>query len=64
MLVLSRKIGEAIRIGADVDIVILEVSRGRVRLGFSGPKTVPVRRTELLKPSPQESSASLLAAVR
>jgi len=60
MLVLSRKIGEAIRIGADVDIVILEVSRGRVRLGFSGPKTVPVRRTELLKP--QETSAPVLAA--
>lgn len=47
MLVLSRKIGETIRIGAEIDLVVLDVSRGRVKLGFAGPRNVEVRRGEL-----------------
>ena len=47
MLVLSRKIGETIRIGAELDLVVLEVARGRVKLGFAGSRSVPVRRGEL-----------------
>ena len=49
MLVLSRKKGESIRIGSDIDVIILGVSRGRVRLGFAGSRDVPVRRAELLE---------------
>lgn len=47
MLVLSRKIGETIRIGTEIDLVVLDVSRGRVKLGFAGPRDVQVRRGEL-----------------
>lgn len=47
MLVLSRKIGEAIRIGDDIEIVVLDATRGRVKLGITGPKHVSVRRSEL-----------------
>ncbi|HLJ12614.1 MAG TPA: carbon storage regulator [Planctomycetaceae bacterium] len=47
MLVLSRKIGESIRIGAEIDLVVLDVSRGRVKLGFVGPKQIPIRRGEI-----------------
>ena len=47
MLVLSRKIGETIRIGEEIDLVVLDVSRGRVKLGFAGPRNVQVRRGEL-----------------
>ena len=35
MLVLSRKIGEADRIGDEIKIVVLEVNGGRVKLGFT-----------------------------
>src|SRR5262249_52920489 len=47
MLVLSRKIGETIKIGKEIDLVVLDVSRGRVKLGFAGPRNVQVRRGEL-----------------
>jgi carbon storage regulator len=48
MLVLSRKTGEEIVIGGDVRVTVLEVRGNRVKLGFSGPREVPVHREELL----------------
>lgn len=44
MLVLSRKPGESIRIGKDVEVVVLQVSGNRVRLGVVAPREVPVWR--------------------
>ncbi len=49
MLVLSRKPREAIRIGEDVLITILEIKRGVVRLGIEAPRDVSVLRSELLE---------------
>jgi carbon storage regulator len=48
MLVLTRKIGEAIQIGEQVSIEVLEVRGGRVRLGITAPSDVGVQRSELL----------------
>lgn len=48
MLVLTRKIGEAIQIGDEVTIEVLEVHAGRVRLGITAPRTIGVHRSELL----------------
>jgi carbon storage regulator len=48
MLVLSRKIGEALRIGEDIELVILDVNRGQVRIGIEAPKTTNIVRSELL----------------
>ena len=50
MLVLSRKTGERINIGEDIQIVVLEVSHGRVKLGFEAPREVSVRRNEVARP--------------
>ena len=47
MLVLTRKIGEMIRIGEEIELVVVDVSRGRVKLGFAGPRSIRVRRSEL-----------------
>ena len=47
MLVLSRKLGETIRIGDDVRVTILHLAGGRVRLGIAAPLDVPVHRSEL-----------------
>tara|TARA_Y100001963_G_scaffold31208_1_gene42902 strand:+ start:989 stop:1171 length:183 start_codon:yes stop_codon:yes gene_type:complete len=47
MLVLSRKKGEAIRIGDDVVITILESDTGRVKVGIDAPPEVKVLRAEL-----------------
>lgn len=47
MLVLSRKLGEKIMIGDDVEIVIVEIDRNKVRLGILAPRDVPVHRQEI-----------------
>lgn len=48
MLVLSRKVGEAIIIDHDVRVVVLSVDRRGVRLGFEAPEGRPVLREELV----------------
>jgi carbon storage regulator len=60
MLVLSRKDGQAIRIGDDVTIKVSEISGGRVKLAIDAPREVPIRRSELSSQShrqPQNSDA-------
>jgi carbon storage regulator len=47
MLVLTRKPGEAIVVGASIRVTVLEVRGGRVRLGIEAPAHVNVRRQEL-----------------
>lgn len=50
MLVLTRKIGERIKIGPDTWITVVDIDRGRVRLGLESPKDVLIMREELLAP--------------
>lgn len=47
MLVLSRKPGERIFLGDDVEVVVLEVRGDRVKLGFNAPSYVPIQRGEI-----------------
>lgn len=47
MLVLSRKLGEKIWIGDDICITVVDIDRGKIRLGIEAPKNVPVNREEL-----------------
>lgn len=62
MLVLSRKNGESIKIGEDIEIQVLQSQGNRVRLGIKAPKSVSIQRTELCErlslriPSPDPSS--------
>ncbi len=47
MLALTRKNGESIIIGNDIEITILDVKGEQVKLGISAPKAVPVYRKEI-----------------
>lgn len=47
MLVLSRKKNEAITISDEIVVKVLQVSRGRVRLGISAPDHIRVHRSEV-----------------
>lgn len=49
MLVLSRKYGEKIMIGNDIEITVVEIDRGKVRLGITAPRQMPIMRTELIE---------------
>jgi carbon storage regulator len=47
MLILSRKIGEAIVLDEKVTVRVIEVSKGVVKLGFDAPNDMLILREEL-----------------
>ena len=47
MLILTRKVGETIRIGDGVTVRVLEVRGGQVRLGIDAPADVRIFREEV-----------------
>jgi carbon storage regulator len=49
MLVLRRKVGERIMIGDAIEVTILKVQGGKVRLGFTAPRNVRVDRQEAVR---------------
>jgi len=48
MLVLTRKKGESILLGGEIQVRVLSVQGNRVRLGIEAPSHVDVRRGELV----------------
>jgi carbon storage regulator len=49
MLVLSRNPGERILIGGGIELEVVAVQKGRVKLGIHCPPEIPVLRAELLE---------------
>ncbi len=49
MLVLSRKVGERIRIGDEVTVTVVRITGGGVRLGIEAPAELSIIREELHK---------------
>lgn len=46
MLILSRKRGQSIMIGDEVEVRVVDIGGGKVRLGITGPASVPVHQRE------------------
>ncbi|WP_444907771.1 carbon storage regulator CsrA [Microbulbifer sp. SSSA008] len=47
MLILKRRTGELLRIGANVQVTVLEVKGNQVKIGISAPKSLPIHREEI-----------------
>jgi carbon storage regulator len=47
MLVLTRKTGEVIQIGEDIEISVVSVKGDQVKLGINAPKNVEIHRKEI-----------------
>ncbi len=62
MLILTRKKDEAIRIGEDIRIVLVQVKGGQVRLGIECPTEMRVLREELYEAVRQENISALSAS--
>jgi len=57
MLILTRRVGETVVIGNDVDVTVLGVKGNQVRLGVKAPREVSVHREEIYKRIKEEPVA-------
>ena len=58
MLVLTRRVGEAVSIGENVEVVVVAVRGDQVRVGIRAPRHVPILRAELLAQVERENVAA------
>ena len=62
MLILRRRVGEAIAIGNGIEIEILEIGPSKVKLGIHASADTPVQRKEMMRASQQNRQAAELTA--
>lgn len=60
MLVLTRKNGEAIQIGDDIEITILSAKNDQVKIGINAPKDIEIVRKEILDLIEEENKQAKL----
>lgn len=60
MLVLCRKTNESIRIADNIEVFVLEVKHGKVRLGFRCPDDISILRKEVYDRSAADESLPLM----
>ena len=58
MLVLSRKKGQTIRIGDDIEITIVATANDQVKIGIQAPKNVEILRQEVFEEIQAENKAA------
>ena len=55
MLVLKRKSGESIIVNENIEIKIIEIEEGRIKIGIEAPKDVSILRKEVLDEAHMEN---------
>lgn len=64
MLTLTRKIGESIRIGDDIVVVVKEIKGKQVRIGIEAPRDIYVCREELFMKIEQANRSALQGTIQ
>ncbi|MCR5388017.1 MAG: carbon storage regulator CsrA [Lachnospiraceae bacterium] len=58
MLALTRKSGEALMIGNDVELTVLEIRGDQVKIGINAPKSISIYRKEVYLQIQKENEAA------
>ncbi len=59
MLILTRRVGETLYVGDEVQVTVLNVKGNQVRIGIDAPKEVPVHREEIYQRIQAERDARI-----
>jgi carbon storage regulator len=57
MLILTRRVGESLKIGDAVTVTVLAINGHQVRIGIDAPREVPVHREEIYERIKQEQQS-------
>ena len=61
MLILQRKLSETIKVGEDIEISVVEISKNQVKLGITAPEDMAIIRDDAVcKNSPEKKSSSAI----
>lgn len=63
MLILQRRPGESLRIGEDIEVTVVAIEGGKIRLAISAPKDVTILRSELIGAQNANRDAAMEQAV-
>ncbi|MGF7429823.1 carbon storage regulator CsrA [Thermoanaerobacterium thermosaccharolyticum] len=58
MLILTRKIGQSLIIGDDIEVKVVSIDGENIKIGISAPKDVSVVRKELLEVKDENKKAA------
>jgi carbon storage regulator len=56
MLILTRRVGEAIKIGDEISVAVLGVNGSQVRVGIEAPREIAVHREEVFQRIAEEAA--------
>ncbi|MEH6940748.1 carbon storage regulator CsrA [Bacillus sp. JJ722] len=59
MLVLTRKVGESIIIGEQIELTVVEVKGDQIKLGIAAPKDIEIHRKEIYENIRNENKNAL-----
>ena len=62
MLILTRKSGQKIFIGPDIEVSIMEIKGKQVRLGITAPRLIPIHREEVFLRIKEEAGIETVVA--
>jgi carbon storage regulator len=62
LLILTRKVGESVAIGDDIQVSVVEIKGTQVKLGIRAPKDVTVHREEIYLKIQEENKRAALVS--
>ena len=59
MLIITRRKGESLMIGDDIEITISKIEDGSVKIGINAPRSITILRKELYEQVEEENKAAI-----